>query len=75
MINLQLALLIGVMQRTLEIFSDLVLAELLLNSIDDRLDSLDVPIKNVTLLQTLKSDLTLFNFASSCSCIAVLDRV
>ena len=67
MIYLQLTLLICIVQRMLEVFSDPILAELLLYSVDNRLNPLNVTIEDVTLLQALESDLTLVNFATSCS--------
>lgn len=58
-IDLQLPTLVSVLQRTLEVFCDLLLPELLLNAVNDCHDSLNVAIKDITLLQALESDLTL----------------
>ena len=58
-VDLQLPALVRILQRALEVFCDLLFAELLLNAIDDCHDSLNVAIKDITLLQALESDLTL----------------
>lgn len=60
-VHLQHAPLVSVLKRTLEVFCYLLLPELLLNSVDDGHDPLDVAIKDVTLLQTLERDLTLLS--------------
>ena len=58
-VNFQHSALVSRMKRVLEVFSDLFLVELLLNTVDNRHDSFDVLVKNVALLKTLKSNLTL----------------
>ena len=47
------ASLVGIVQGSLEVLRDLLLAELLLHTVDDRHDPLDVPVEHVTLLQAL----------------------
>ena len=51
MVDFEHAALVSVVQGTLEVFCDLLLAKLLLHAVDNGHDSLDVFVKNVTLLQ------------------------
>lgn len=59
MINLQPALLAGRLKGALKIVCDALFAELLLNTVDDGHDALDIPVEDVTYLQTLERDLTI----------------
>ena len=58
-VDLQPALLVRLVQGTLEVLRDFIFVKLLLNTVDDRHDPLDILVKDVTLLQTLESYLTL----------------
>ena len=49
-VNLQPALLVRLMQRALEVLCNFILIKLLLNTVDDRHDPLDILVKDVTLL-------------------------
>ena len=60
MVNFQHTALVGTMERVLEVFGDLFLVELLLNTVDNCHDSFDVLVKDVAFLKTLKCNLTLF---------------
>ena len=59
MVDLQLSLLICCMKGVLEVASDSLLAELFLNSVDNRHDSLDVAVENIADLQALKRNLAI----------------
>ena len=59
-INLKHTSFIGVMQGALEVFSDLFLSKLFLNTVNDWHNPFDIPVKNVTFLETLECDLALF---------------
>ena len=59
MVDLQLSLLICCMKGVLEVASDSLLAELFLDSVDNRHDSLDVAVENIADLQALKRNLAI----------------
>ena len=58
MINLQLTSLVRIIEGTLEVSGNLLLSKLLFNATDNRHDSLDVLVEDVSLLQTLERYLT-----------------
>jgi len=60
-IDLKRSTSVSALQSILEVFCDLLLAELLLDTINDGHDALNIAVKDVTFLKTLKGNLTLFN--------------
>ena len=59
-VYLQPSFLICVLQCVLEVACNALLAKFFLNSVDDRHDTLNVPVKDVTNLQALERDLAIF---------------
>ena len=58
-VNLEDSTFVGTFQRALEVFGDHLLTKLLLDTVDDGHDTLDVTIKNVAFLETLECNLAL----------------
>ena len=60
-IDLERSTSVSALQSILEVFCDLLLAELLLDTVYDGHNALNIAVEDVTFLKTLKGNLTLFN--------------